>query len=194
LCGREICQAAWGGVFDAFGSSTNGKEDVLIVASVGMQTNPLGSMEVPANAICSESIPQVEILKEGVSVFLTHGGQNSFTEAMHYATPVVVCPGFGDQVVNGSKALSLGVGLKVDRPVAALGDENDVAARYRIEVCRAVNHVYSDASFGDAAQRVAHRLHTTGGVGRAVELILGGQTTSKTTHDQPEADPCVGGA
>lgn len=173
LSGREICQAAWGGAFDAFGSSTSNGDTTLILVSVGMQNNPLGDLSLPSNAICLQTLPQVEILQECVSVFLTHGGQNSFTEAMRYSTPVVICPGFGDQVVNGGKAISLGVGLKVDRPVVDAGDEARAALQYRCDVCSALREVHSDESFRAAAGRCADGLRATGGVPRAVELILG---------------------
>merc|ERR1719251_628525 len=120
LTGQELCRAAWAGAFDAFGAST-ASEGPLLVVSLGPQENPLGDIVAPANAVCAAVLPQVELLKVGVELFLTHGGQNSFTESLMHGTPVVVCPGFGDQPVNASKAVSLGVGLKADRPNPALG-------------------------------------------------------------------------
>ena len=46
------------------------------------------------------SSSQVDILRAGVAVFVTHGGQNSFMEALAQATPLVMCPTAGDQFDN----------------------------------------------------------------------------------------------
>mmetsp|Transcript_58176 Transcript_58176/g.175894 ORF Transcript_58176/g.175894 Transcript_58176/m.175894 type:complete len:542 (+) Transcript_58176:123-1748(+) len=171
LSGRELCQAAWAGVFDACGAARAGDGPLLVVA-VGPQANPMGQVQVPPNALCAPVLPQVDILKAGVDLFLTHGGQNSFTEALSHATPVVVCPGFGDQPVNACKAVALGVGLKVDRPDPDEGEEAEAAAEYRAEVCRCLRSVLRDPAFGAAAARCAAGLRAAGGVPRAVEVVL----------------------
>merc|ERR1712186_1985 len=90
LTGQELCQAAWGAVFDAFGSRV-AEEGALIVVSLGPQKDPLGDLRVPPNAIRAPFVAQVDILKAGVDIFLTHGGQNSFTEALASGVPLVVC-------------------------------------------------------------------------------------------------------
>mmetsp|Transcript_51208 Transcript_51208/g.163944 ORF Transcript_51208/g.163944 Transcript_51208/m.163944 type:complete len:537 (-) Transcript_51208:173-1783(-) len=171
LSGRELCQAAWAGVFDACGAARAGDGPLLVVA-VGPQANPMGQVQVPPNALCAPVLPQVDILKAGVDLFLTHGGQNSFTEALSHATPVVVCPGFGDQPANARKAVALGVGLKVDRPDPEAGDEAEAAAQYRAAVCRALREVQRGPEFAAAAAACAARLQAAGGVPRAVELLL----------------------
>merc|ERR1711971_528960 len=100
----------------------------------------------------------------GVDIFLTHGGQNSFTEALDHGVPLVVCPGFGDQIVNSRKAVSLGVGLKVDRPRNAFGDAIQAAGQYREDVCKAMHTVLNSDSYRTAAEDCAKRLHAAGGV------------------------------
>jgi len=110
LSGRELCRGVWAGAFDASRDAPGGVSAVLVVAALGRQPHPLGHVEVPDNAICVQSFAQVELLRSGVDVFVTHGGQNSFTEALACSTPVVVCPGFGDQEVNAKKALPEGNG------------------------------------------------------------------------------------
>lgn len=49
-------------------------------------------------------------------LFVTDGGQNSIMESMSVGTPVVVCPGFGDQVSNAAKVQEHGWGITVARP------------------------------------------------------------------------------
>uniref|UniRef100_A0A7S1S597 Uncharacterized protein n=1 Tax=Alexandrium catenella TaxID=2925 RepID=A0A7S1S597_ALECA len=120
-----------------------------------------------------QSLPQVDVLRAGVDVFLTHGGQNSFTEAMANATPVVVCPGFGDQIINASRAEALGVGRKVDRPDCDAGREQGAAAAYQRDVAAALMGVLADPSCKEAVKRVAAELAGAGGVGVATKVILG---------------------
>lgn len=174
LTGRELCRSAWGAVFDSFGSE-HADEGPLLIISLGPQSDPLGELLAPANALCMPEVPQVEILKAGVDVFLTHGGQNSFTEALVSAVPVVVCPGFGDQQVNARKAVDLGVGLKVDRPDPDAGAEAEAVARYRLDIADALREVFAGRhrkSFKAAAARCAENLRATGGVPHAVKLVL----------------------
>jgi len=176
LTGSELCRAAWAGVFDAFGNT-----DALIVLALGPQPDALGTIEAPSNAICAPAFPQVDILSAGVDVFLTHGGQNSFMEAMSSGTPVVVCPGFSDQVTNSRTAVELGVGLKVDRPVPVAGEEATAILQYRDSVCKALLEVVSEPLFAAAAVRCAEQVKTAGGVPRAVDLVV---AAAKTT-DRP---------
>lgn len=171
LTGRELCHGAWGGAFDAFGAAS-AEEGPLLLVSLGPQPDALGGLAPPPNAVCLPYLPQVDALKAGIVVFLTHGGQKSFTEALDCATPVVVCPGFGDQIVNSRKAVKLGVGLKVDRPDPDRGQEAEAVVEYRAQVACALREVASEPRFRTAAARCADRLHRAGGVTRAAEIVL----------------------
>jgi len=175
LSGKGLCQNAWGGAFDAFGSNAEDEGALLaalLVVSLGPQPDALDGLEVPPNAICMPSVPQVDVLKAGVDLFLTHGGQNSFMEGLSSAVPVLVCPAFGDQIVNSRKAVALGVGLKVDRPDPNPGAEAAAIAQYRASVRNALGELTSSISYATAAARCAERLKQAGGVPRAVELVL----------------------
>merc|ERR1719384_484820 len=125
----------------------------------------------PANAICAPELPQVDLLKAGVDLFLTHGGQNSFTEALATGTPLVVCPGFADQPANAQKAVDMGVGLKVDRPDCDPGHERRTKAAYRAEVKAALHAALTNSSLKAAAVSCGEGLRAAGGVPRAVEIV-----------------------
>mmetsp|Transcript_17794 Transcript_17794/g.31142 ORF Transcript_17794/g.31142 Transcript_17794/m.31142 type:complete len:546 (-) Transcript_17794:58-1695(-) len=185
LSGRELCRAAWGGAFDAFGSE-RAEDGPLLLVSLGPQADALGDgLEAPANSCCLPVMPQVDLLKAGVDVFLTHGGQNSFTEALHTGVPMVVCPGFADQPVNARKAVDLGVGLQVERPVPELGEASLAAQEaYRKASCKALREVLSNPSYKANALFRSERLKKAGGVPRAVELIL-------QLGEQPRRLPCL---
>eukprot|EP00438_Fugacium_kawagutii_P024466 Skav208080 [mRNA] locus=scaffold1800:148423:148971:- [translate_table: standard] len=117
-------------------------------------------------------MPQVDLLKAGVDLFLTHGGQNSFMESLSVGTPVVVCPGFADQPVNAQKAVDLGVGLQVTRPVCELTDVEQELQKYKAEVKAAVEEVFQNKTFLSRAQQCSKELRDAGGVERAVNLLL----------------------
>jgi len=181
LTGRELCQGAWGGVFDAFGASTP-SEGPLVVLALGPQANALGELIPPANAVCAPVLPQVDLLKVGVDLFLTHGGQNSFTEALANSTPVVVVPGFGDQPVNAQKAVDIRVGLKVDRPDPDAGQESQAVVAYRSAVKAALLDVFANSDFKGAASRCGRNLQKAGGVSRAVQLVLSASRSKETSN------------
>lgn len=179
LSGQELCRAAWAGAFDAFGVKEEVDDDVvgagapLLVVSLGGHLELLSGVNIPKSAFCEAFVPQVDLLRVGIDLFVTHGGQNSFTEAMAHKTPLVVVPGFGDQHANARKAVKLGVGLKVDRPECPAGDEAAVAAKYRQTVCETLREGLAKAgTLRAAASRVGDGLQSAGGVPLAVETIL----------------------
>lgn len=171
LSGCQLSRAVWAGVFDALGASS-AASGALILVAVGPQPDPLGECAAPANAQCAPTMPQVDVLRVGVDAFVTHGGQNSFMEALAHATPVVICPGFGDQITNAHKAADLGVGLMVDRPDPDEGEEAAAMARFGLDVRDALLRVLGEPAFRANAERYAEQLRAAGGVPRATEIVL----------------------
>lgn len=179
LTGKQLCHSAWSGAFDEFGAG-HVDEGPLLVVSVGIQEDALADIVVPPNALCAASLPQVDILNAGIDVFLTHGGQNSFMEGLANGVPLVVCPGFGDQVVNARRAEDIGIGLQVDRPDPDAGKEPEAAAAYayRTEVSHALRRVLKEQSFKNAAVGQAEKLRQAGGISRAVQVVLSAASSS----------------
>jgi len=111
------------------------------------------------------------------ALFVTNGGQNSLMESAAVGTPVVVCPGFGDQVTNAAKVVAQGWGVAVDRP-AALADgagvkeEAAVVSSYQAAVRRAVEEVLGGDEYASKAKAVAAGLERAGGVEAAVRVLL----------------------
>lgn len=187
LSGRELCHAAWSGAFDAFGADA-ADSGALVVLALGPQPDALTGLAVPPNVAAAAFLPQVDILREGVAVFLTHGGQNSFTEALVHGTPVVVCPGFSDQFLNSDRAVKLGVGLGVDRPDPDAGGEGAAAARYRVDVGQALREVAAQPRFRAAAERYGQQLAQAGGVPRAAALVLAAAGRAEKAAEGPRMD------
>ncbi|CAK9097185.1 unnamed protein product [Durusdinium trenchii] len=185
LTGKELCQAAWQAVFDVFGEADGadaqtpltclggqwGKETALRLA-LGPQADALENLQVPPNAYCQPILPQVDLLRLGLDVFLTHGGQNSFMEALSTGIPMVLCPGFGDQPVNGAKAESMKLGVCVPRPKGPLHEAETERAAYRKATALALQRVTSNGSFKENAVRCAEALRSSGGVSLATKVLL----------------------
>lgn len=88
---------------EAFGS-----ESVTVVLSVGnYDISKLGS--IPENFVVRNHVPQIAVLKQA-SLFITHGGMNSVSEAMVSGVPMVVIPFVSDQPVNAQQVAHLGLG------------------------------------------------------------------------------------
>jgi MGT family glycosyltransferase len=57
-------------------------------------------------------VPQTSIIPE-VDLVLTHGGNNTVTEALHFGKPMVVLPLFWDQYDNAQRMQELGYGVRL---------------------------------------------------------------------------------
>jgi UDP:flavonoid glycosyltransferase YjiC (YdhE family) len=66
--------------------------------------------EYPANWTVHGKVDQQEVLSRA-DVFVTHGGSNSFHEAVLSGVPMVVAPFFGDQMLTGTRVEELGIGV-----------------------------------------------------------------------------------
>lgn len=73
-------------------------------------------LKIPENVLILEQVPQLEVLKR-VNLFITHSGQGSTSEAIHYGVPMLCIPVMGDQPLvayRASDELGLGIRLVYD--------------------------------------------------------------------------------
>lgn len=69
---------------------------------------------VPDNVVIESWFPQPSLVEQS-SVFIHHGGNNSFCEALYYGVPSLVMPYCWDGHDNATRADETGVGVKLPR-------------------------------------------------------------------------------
>jgi len=78
-------------------------------------------IELAANMWGAEFVPQTSVLPL-TDLVITHGGNNTTTEALHFGKPMVVLPLFWDQHDNAQRMDELGLGARLDTYGFADGD------------------------------------------------------------------------
>ena len=78
----------------------------------------------PDNMVGAEFLPQTTVIPQ-VDLVITHGGNNTTTEALHFGKPMIVLPLFWDQYDNAQRMDELGFGVRLQ--TYAFTDEEMVA-------------------------------------------------------------------
>jgi zeaxanthin glucosyltransferase len=120
-------------VYVSFGSFLSVRDDVLArvlaaLESLGLRVAiAIGSAsrsalgELPSSWLVREFLPQVRLLSAATAA-VTHGGNNSVTEAMTYGVPLLVLPFSTDQFAGAAALERTGFGVALD-PNAATVEE-----------------------------------------------------------------------
>ena len=85
--------------------------------------------ELADNMVGAEFLPQTSLMPH-VNAVITHGGNNTVTEAMHFGKPMVVLPLFWDQYDNAQRMDEVGFGVRL--PTYTFTDEEMRAALDRV--------------------------------------------------------------
>jgi MGT family glycosyltransferase len=70
-------------------------------------------IELAANMWGAEFVPQTKVLPMA-DLVITHGGNNTTTEALHFGKPMICLPLFWDQYDNAQRVHELGYGVRLD--------------------------------------------------------------------------------
>jgi MGT family glycosyltransferase len=140
--------------FQAFGGT-----DYRVVMSTG-KVSPDALGTPPANFELHPFAPQLQLLGEA-SLFITHGGMNSVSEALWKEVPLLMFPQHGDQHLVAARVAELGAGLTLRPPDVEPGKLRELAAR-----------VLSEPTFRAGVRRIADSFRAAGGPSRAADEII----------------------
>ena len=127
-------------VYVSFGSFLSVRDDVLrrvadalraldvraAIASGATDAAALGPL--PTGWLVRDYLPQVRLLGEAAAA-VTHGGNNSVTEALGSAVPLVVLPFSTDQFAGAAAVERSGFGVALDPNTASVDELADAIAR-----------------------------------------------------------------
>ena len=82
-----------------------------------------------ANMVGAQMLPQTNVIPQ-VDLVISHGGNNTVTESLHFGKPLIVLPLFWDQYENAQRIHELGFGVRLD--TYAFADEELTAAVDRL--------------------------------------------------------------
>jgi MGT family glycosyltransferase len=109
----------------------------------------------------AEIVPQTKILPL-VDLVITHGGNNTTTEALHFGKPMVLLPLFWDQYDNAQRIHELGYGVRLS--TYAFGDE---------ELVGAVERLLADTGLRERLAEAGAEIRRRDGLRKAADLIEG---------------------
>ncbi|GLU47307.1 glycosyltransferase [Nocardiopsis ansamitocini] len=116
-------------------------------------------LRLPDNMWGAEFLPQTTILPL-VDLVITHGGNNTVTEALHFGKPMIVLPLFWDQYDNAQRVHELGLGQRLD-PYQFEPDE----------LRATVENLLGNAALRRSLTETGEEIRSREGVVRAADLI-----------------------
>jgi MGT family glycosyltransferase len=135
---------------------TLGATEYSVIVSMGPQHEEL---RLAPNMTGAEFLPQPAILP-GVDLVITHGGNNTVTESLHFGRPMVVLPLFWDQHDNAQRMDELGLGRRLD----TYGHEP-------VELVEAIESLLADPELPSRLGGISARLQADPGTVKAAGLI-----------------------
>jgi MGT family glycosyltransferase len=115
--------------------------------------------ELAPNMWGAEFLPQTKIVPQ-VDLVITHGGNNTTTEAFHFGKPMVVLPLFWDQYDNAQRVDETGFGVRL--PTYAFGDD---------DLRGAIERLLADAELRGRMARIGAEIQARDGVAKAAAAI-----------------------
>jgi MGT family glycosyltransferase len=133
-----------------------GSTDHRYVVSKGPQH---AEYELADNMVGAEFLPQTSVLEQ-VDLVITHGGNNTTTEAIHFGKPMVVLPIFWDQHDNAQRVDETGFGVRL--PTYEL-DPGQLSG--------AIDRLLGDHELAEKLTAASARLRANPGTVQAADLI-----------------------
>jgi MGT family glycosyltransferase len=95
------------------------------IVSKGPQADQI---TLPDNMVGAQMLPQTKVIPQ-VDLVISHGGNNTTTEALHFGKPLIVLPLFWDQYENAQRVDELGFGVRLDTYSFADAELTDAVER-----------------------------------------------------------------
>jgi MGT family glycosyltransferase len=127
-----------------------------VIVSMGPRADELRLADTMAGAA---TLPQTTVLPQ-VDLVITHGGNNTTTEAMHFGKPMVVLPLFWDQYDNAQRVHELGYGVRLS--TYAFRDD---------ELTGAVDGLLADTDLRARMHGIGAGIRARDGLRRGAEII-----------------------
>ena len=116
-------------------------------------------IELADNMWGAEFVPQTKIIPLA-DLVITHGGNNTTTEALHFGKPMIVLPLFWDQYDNAQRVDELGLGARLDP--YRFTDE---------QLHTAIERLLGDHDLRSRLARAGSQIRASDGVHRAADAI-----------------------
>jgi MGT family glycosyltransferase len=116
-------------------------------------------IDLPDTMWGAEFVPQTSVLPM-VDLVITHGGNNTTTEALHFGKPMVVMPLFWDQYDNAQRIHEQGYGIRLD-----------TYGHTETELHAALHQLLTDAAVKYRLAAASARIQKTRGTELAADLI-----------------------
>ncbi|MBX3584039.1 MAG: glycosyltransferase [Rhizobiaceae bacterium] len=115
---------------------------------------------VPDNVYLDGWFPQPSVVAQ-CDLFIHHGGNNSFCEALHFGVPSLIMPYCWDGHDNAQRAVEAGVGLRLDRSSWKPG-----------QLVSTMKSLLDDDAMRQRLRANAARMAQTPGTARAADCVL----------------------
>ena len=115
---------------------------------------------VPDNVYLGDWFPQPSVVEQS-ALFIHHGGNNSFCEALYHGVPSLVMPYCWDGHDNAQRAEATGTGMRIGR-----ADWNGETLR------TAILRLLDDEAMRTRLAAISGRMQANPGTRRAAEAIL----------------------
>ena len=126
------------------------------VVSMGPRAD---EFELADNMWGEARVPQTNVIPH-CDLVITHGGNNTTTEAFHFGKPMIVLPLFWDQYDNAQRVQELGLGVRL----STYAFEDD-------ELRGAVDRLVADSDLRSRAAALGRSIRSGEGTVRAADLI-----------------------
>jgi MGT family glycosyltransferase len=111
------------------------------------------------NMVGAQMLPQTKVIPQ-VDLVISHGGNNTVTESLHFGKPLIVLPLFWDQYENAQRIDELGFGVRLDTYAFADADLTD-----------AVDHLLADTELRTRLAGIGSAIRARDGLRVGADVI-----------------------